>query len=120
MKIKNDAIISVSEMLSPDSLKYVVIPPYQRPYKWTQKNVMALFQDLQTHQDKSAYRLGSVVFHQQSTVDDSAITPLDIVDGQQRTLTLLLVVWALIHQRMDTLARQDLKTTLADLKGGID
>ena len=39
------------------------IPEYQRPYKWTGKHVHQLLADLATHQDKMAYRLGTVVLH---------------------------------------------------------
>ena len=100
-------ILSVKELLS---LKNVVIPAYQRPYKWTLKNVTELFQDLLTQQDKSAYRLGSVVFHQHTT--DAGNQQLDIVDGQQRTLTLVLAMWAVIETRLSKIERQDLKSAL--------
>lgn len=104
-------ILSVKELLS---LKNVVIPAYQRPYKWTLKNVTELFQDLLTQQDKSAYRLGSVVFHQHTT--DAGNQQLDIVDGQQRTLTLVLAVWAVIETRLPKIDRQDLKSILQQLE----
>ena len=100
-------------------LNNLTIPPYQRPYKWTLKNVSHLFRDIQTHQDKSAYRLGSVVFHghQQEGSDQ-----LDIVDGQQRTLTLMLATWAIIKNRLDAkieldkINRQDLRRQLEELR----
>ncbi len=107
-------ILSVKELLS---LKNVVIPAYQRPYKWTLKNVTELFQDLLTQQDKSAYRLGSVVFHQHTT--DAGNQQLDIVDGQQRTLTLVLAVWAVIETRLSKIERQDLKSALQQLEPDI-
>ena len=31
-------------------------PPYQRPYKWTQKNLADLLDDLRTYRDKPCYR----------------------------------------------------------------
>ncbi len=79
--------LSVRELLSLPNLS---IPLYQRPYKWTEKHVAQLFSDLFTHQRKSAYRLGTVVFH-------GLEGRLDIVDGQQRTLTLILAVRALLY-----------------------
>lgn len=54
------AILSVQRLLSLESLE---IPGYQRPYKWTLKNISELFADIDSHRDKSAYRLGSVVFN---------------------------------------------------------
>lgn len=106
----NNSVLPVKELLL---LENLAIPGYQRPYKWTQKHVAQLFHDLQTHHDKSAYRLGSVVFHQR--LNDGA-ERLDIVDGQQRTLTLMLAVWALIETRLAALDRQDLKDSLGQLR----
>ncbi|MBA6411756.1 DUF262 domain-containing protein [Parahaliea sp. F7430] len=106
----NKKVLSVKQLLSLDNL---VIPDYQRPYKWTLKNVTELFQDVVTQQDKSAYRLGTIVFHQHAPKDK---IQLDIVDGQQRTLTLLLAVWAIINARLKGLERQNLKDKLNEIK----
>ena len=78
------AIISVQEFLGMDR---VVIPEYQRPYKWTVKNVHALIDDVLANQSCSAYRLGTIVFH-----DDGK---MNVVDGQQRSITLTLLFTAL-------------------------
>jgi uncharacterized protein with ParB-like and HNH nuclease domain len=48
-------IINVSQLLQ---LPNLTIPTYQRPYKWTVRNINQLFQDLDVHQKQSAYRLG--------------------------------------------------------------
>mgnify|MGYP003624225853 FL=1 len=80
-------IISVAKLLNEDSL---TIPDYQRPYKWTAQNVMSLFDDIRMHSDKPAYRLGTVVLH-----NNTEKSRLDIVDGQQRTLTLMLALLAI-------------------------
>lgn len=94
-----NSIIKVSQLVQ---LKTLQIPPYQRPYKWTARNIHQLFQDIQWHSTKQAYRLGTVVFH----LDDDK--HLNIVDGQQRTLTLVLTIYALIQQRLKSLARKNL------------
>lgn len=107
-------VLSVKGLLS---LTDVSIPTYQRPYKWTVKNISELFADISSHLDKSAYRLGSVVFHQAESDEDNK---LDIVDGQQRTLTLILAVWAIIETRLAELERQDLQETLAQLKPKVE
>jgi len=98
-------IISIRELLADPSL---TIPQYQRPYKWTGKNINQLFSDIATHKDKSSYRLGTIVFHQEGDCKN-------IVDGQQRTITLLLAVRALIRLRRDKLDRKDLKEQLTTL-----
>ncbi len=106
-------IISVSELLQQPAL---AIPVYQRPYKWTQQHLNALLDDIKRHSDKSAYRLGSVVFHAHSDNDSSSLEQLDIVDGQQRTLTLMLLVQAIFAVRFGGLIRQDLKEALERLR----
>ena len=100
-------ILCVRELLS---LPRLVIPLYQRPYKWTQKHVAELFSDLFTHRDKSAYRLGTVVFHGHDG-------QLDIVDGQQRTLTLVLAVRALLALKEPLITRPELRKQLDALQG---
>lgn len=99
-------IISVRELLADSSL---TIPQYQRPYKWTSKNINQLFSDVATHRDKSSYRLGTIVFHQEGHLRN-------IVDGQQRTITLMLAIRALIKLRRDKLDRKDLKKQLTTLE----
>lgn len=76
------------------------IPDYQRPYKWTEKHVRTLFDDLDyfvagitpknRDDDRYKYRLGTIVLHK-----ESAEAKKHIVDGQQRTLTFYLIWHAL-------------------------
>ena len=63
------------------------IPPYQRPYKWGVKNVNQLITDVLAFCEKGTneYRLGTLVLHEQ-------LGKLNIVDGQQRTITLILLL----------------------------
>lgn len=107
-------IITVKTLLSLPNLS---IPAYQRPYKWSQTNLADLLSDLKVYREKSAYRLGSVVFHKHIDSDKEA---LDIVDGQQRILTLLLLVKALLEERFNGLKRQDVKQTLTTLTDPIN
>lgn len=119
METINNKVLSVSQLLA---IKQLAIPAYQRPYRWGAKNISDLFTDLATHQDKSAYRLGSVVFHQRTDIGET----LDIVDGQQRTLTLMLTFKALIEVldeescsgkgQAPRFQRQDLRQQLVALK----
>lgn len=79
-------IVSVGELLKIENLR---IPPYQRPYRWTKKNVRQLLEDVlqSMNAGKKNYRIGSVILHNNTT--DNV---LDIVDGQQR-LTTLFLLW---------------------------
>ncbi|MCG0996414.1 MULTISPECIES: DUF262 domain-containing protein [Acetobacter] len=115
----NNQVLSVRQLLA---LTQLSIPMYQRPYRWGARNIADLFTDLATHQNKSAYRLGSVVFHQHTDKDKK----LDIVDGQQRTLTLMLTVKALIEvldeesrdgkRQVTKFQRQDIRQQLEALR----
>lgn len=71
------------------------IPEYQRPYKWDQRNVIELLRDIEdamasSHMGAGArhYRLGTIIVH-----DDQGT--YKIVDGQQRLLTLSLLLFFL-------------------------
>jgi hypothetical protein len=74
-------IITVKQLLELS----LIIPPYQRPYKWQAHNVNQLIEDVMLHRNKSRYRLGTVVLHQETASE------LSIVDGQQRLLTLAML-----------------------------
>jgi hypothetical protein len=114
-------VISVADLMAISELR---IPAYQRPYKWTQKNLNDLLADLRRYRGKSAYRLGAVVFHHHYGEQERKPTEtLDIVDGQQRTLTLLLLVKAILVEHelgTITLLRADVTQKLDLLAPQID
>ena len=70
------------------------IPPYQRPYKWTAKNVNQLISDILAFRDRQHYRLGTLVLHNN-----------EIVDGQQRIITLALLIRIMYNALKDEKAR---------------
>lgn len=82
-------IITVQDVITNNDLN---IPEYQRPYKWTLKNVNQLIDDIFTHKQKSSYRLGTLVIHKDQK-DGKTIS--NIVDGQQRTISLSLIAYAI-------------------------
>lgn len=100
------SIVSVRKLLTTPNLQ---IPDYQRPYKWTAKHVGQLLDDVLHHHgsQKSAYRLGTVVLHQEKNGD------LNLVDGQQRTVTLGLLARALHEQHAAT------NPAVASLRGAL-
>ncbi|WP_257877474.1 DUF262 domain-containing protein [Vibrio parahaemolyticus] len=70
----------------------LTIPEYQRPYKWQPKHVNQLIDDIFNHRAKPCYRLGTVVLHQdKGSESEKKDDALNIVDGQQRLLTLTLL-----------------------------
>lgn len=60
------------------------IPDYQRSYTWKAKNVIQLLDDVVRFSKYPEYRIGTIILH------DNGNT-LDIVDGQQRIITSLLI-----------------------------
>ena len=49
---------------------YLKIPDYQRPYKWTPKNAMQLFDDIAEAKagNKDVYRVGTLILHRETLV----------------------------------------------------
>lgn len=72
-----------------------VVPVYQRPYSWDEEQCAQLWDDiLATGRGNGATHFtGSVVWVQDGTLNPSGVTPILLIDGQQRitTLTLLLI-----------------------------
>ncbi len=67
----------------------LMIPEYQRPYVWGEKQLNRLLNDMAEYQadqavDKPLYYLGSIILHQDGD-------RLKIIDGQQRITTALLL-----------------------------
>jgi hypothetical protein len=92
-------IITVKQLLQIINLQ---IPEYQRPYKWTNKSVNQLIDDIQLQKDKSAYRLGTLVIHKET---EEGRDVFNIVDGQQRTVTLTLIAHAIVQKCQDDLKK---------------
>ncbi len=99
-------LLSISEYLSTRKL---AIPEYQRPYKWSVEDVRQTILDIKYFSNRSSYRLGTIVLH-----DDEKHGTLNIVDGQQRTITLILIIHALAKHRIST-KNENLQVNLAKI-----
>lgn len=75
-----------------------VVPVYQRPYSWGEEQCLQLWDDILScgRQRASFHFTGSIVTIQDGTMSEQGVTPLLLIDGQQRitTITLLLVALA--------------------------
>lgn len=71
------------------------VPEYQRPYKWTARNAIQLLDDIieARNNNKEVYRVGTLILHKAKNADGSFT--YNIVDGQQRTITFSLLLYAL-------------------------
>lgn len=74
----------------------LVIPNYQRPYKWTAKNAIQLLDDIieAKNDNKEVYRVGTLILHHDTKNDN-----YNIVDGQQRVTTFALLLLALLEEK---------------------
>ena len=80
-------VVSVEELFKEHGPK-LRIPAYQRPYRWKQENVLQLLQDVLNNMEagKREYRIGTIILY------CNAAGQLEIVDGQQRLTTILLIL----------------------------
>ncbi len=75
----------------------LIIPEYQRPYKWSARNAIQLLDDIidAKNNDKEVYRVGTLILHKDKNEAGEVI--YKIVDGQQRTITFSLLLYALFE-----------------------
>lgn len=94
MNLENDIarIVRLDELFNEN----LTVPGYQRPYKWSLKSVNNLISDLREigQSDCKEYRLGTVIAYKKRE-DCEGCESLEIVDGQQRIITLILILKAL-------------------------
>tara|TARA_R110001606_G_scaffold361754_3_gene514953 strand:+ start:6905 stop:9007 length:2103 start_codon:yes stop_codon:yes gene_type:complete len=78
-----------------------VIPGYQRPYVWNDDDVLLLFNDIKkAYIDKETYFIGTALSSR--FVDDNKRSIYELIDGQQRTTTLMLIALAFSSQNVES------------------
>ncbi len=88
-------IVSVENVLQME----LAVPSFQRPYKWQQKNVLYLLEDINNAIEESRkyesfnYRIGTIILY-----NNPDTLKKDIVDGQQRLFTLAMIAFYLDHK----------------------
>ena len=93
-------IISVSECLKLN----LSIPEYQRPYKWSVQSIDDMLWDINNSVQQSfsysnyKYRIGTIILHKTDDV-------LNVVDGQQRLISLTLISKYLDHDYDNAILR---------------
>lgn len=89
---------SVKDLLTTGSISKFVIPDYQRPYNWSEDEIITLFDDLweatmdaiNNPESNKTFFLGSIV-----TFYNKERNEQEIIDGQQRITTLFLLLRAI-------------------------
>lgn len=86
--------ISLSDIFT-DDVKFI-IPDYQRGYSWGKEQLDDLWEDLENMTLNGHHYTGMFTFCQRQATDGSSIR--DIVDGQQRMTTLLILINELLKK----------------------
>ncbi|WP_367710517.1 DUF262 domain-containing protein [Helicobacter pylori] len=84
----------LKDILATALVSYYQIPIYQRPYQWTEENCEKLLDDLFSSYEyykESGYFCGSLVLIAIGTDSETNAETYDIVDGQQRLSTFILL-----------------------------
>lgn len=74
------------------------MPDYQRGYSWDESNVREFLSDLDYLQADRNHYTGTLVLHEDSQdkeyldAEDTPLTPLAVVDGQQRLTTIVILL----------------------------
>lgn len=79
-----------------DGTRIFNIPIYQRSYAWGDENLEALLSDLINQNEERQYFLGTFLFHINGKEGDFAL--IDIVDGQQRLTSFIILMKVLIDK----------------------
>jgi len=84
----------IKDIFSPE--QFFNIPEYQRPYVWGEEQVVALLEDVSKAMETDStkeYFLGCMIWNtrRERTKSDIEYTYQDILDGQQRFITLYLL-----------------------------
>lgn len=81
----------VLKLFIPGDQKYYNIPIYQRNYSWGIDNIETFFNDV--NDEKEGYYIGNLLVTPREQDDIS----YDVVDGQQRLTTIVLMLLAISH-----------------------
>ncbi len=112
----------LKDILATELSAYYQIPIYQRPYQWTKENCEKLLDDLLSSYEcykESDYFCGSLVLIAISKDSETNATTYDVVDGQQRLSTFILLakVLATLYDKdkdLNKTSRDFLEKSLGD------
>lgn len=109
----------LKDILATALVSYYQIPDYQRPYQWTEENCEKLLDDLffsyECYKD-SDYFCGSLVLIAIGTDSATNAKTYDVVDGQQRLSTFILLAKVLVtlYHNLNKTSRDFLEKSLGD------
>lgn len=94
------------------------IPDYQRPYAWDSKQLQDLWEDLDLMGPKGSHYTGTLVLlsrDAETGPDGASFEECEVVDGQQRLTSLLLLIDRL-RRRLETLNQPEATRLAAQLR----
>lgn len=96
---------TIDELFSKMQNRKFIIPDFQRPYKWDNEKCETLWNDIENFMDTDAktgsdYFLGTIVSYKNG--DNN----LEIIDGQQRITSFLLMLRA-FHRKLEDMIEDD-------------
>ncbi|GAA8645001.1 hypothetical protein Hpoki25_06330 [Helicobacter pylori] len=110
----------LEDILATEFRAYYKIPIYQRPYQWTKENCEKLLDDLFSSYEcykESDYFCGSLVLIAIDKDSETNAKTYDVVDGQQRLSTFILlakVLATLYSERLDPMIQEYLQESWSD------
>ncbi|GAA8581209.1 DUF262 domain-containing protein [Helicobacter pylori] len=112
----------LKDVLATELDSYYQIPDYQRPYQWTEENCEKLLDDLFFSYEcytESDYFCGSLVLIATDKDRMTNAETYDIVDGQQRLSTFILLAKVLVtlYHNLNKTSRGFLEKSLGDTDG---
>nr|HMU05576.1 DUF262 domain-containing protein [Saprospiraceae bacterium] len=117
--IQHTADKTLSELFSGDNQITYYIPKYQREYIWNKQNWEALFDDIE--ESEGGHFLGSIICIN-AELDSYKPADLELVDGQQRMTTIVLLYLAIykyLKERYTDLTNMEQQLMLFSLKNRI-
>ena len=96
--------LTIAQLLSSKNEQFF-IPAYQRRYAWGNKQLVELFEDINLLDKNDSHFLGTILLLTES--HKANINMLEVVDGQQRIISLSLLLEA-IKDRFAELDREDI------------
>ncbi len=120
--IKGEAY-QLRKILATEFDSYYQIPIYQRPYQWTEENCKKLLDDLFSSYEcykESDYFCGSLVLIAIGKDSETSAETYDVVDGQQRLSTFILLAKVLVtlyDKDLNETSRGFLEKSLGDTDG---
>lgn len=109
-------LVSLNALLVGDRL--FDIPVYQRSYAWEEKNLQDLWEDLYYLDPSKKHFFGTVLLRDSGATATSGLrtfTRLEVIDGQQRLTTILILLREIISQAK-TVANEEFREQATTLE----